>query len=118
MAPLLRSQRRPGSGGGGGGSKALIKVALLALGLGGIIMMQNFASKLGTPHINISTPFWWSVCVLLLCRGFVFVSSVHSTGKQGPCGAAVLALRSIPAPRQIAFGNDDANVESNTFPHA
>lgn len=57
MAPLLPSQRRPGSGGSGGsGSKALIKVLLLAMGLGGIVMMQSFASKLGTrPHVKCFT---------------------------------------------------------------
>lgn len=49
MAPLLKSQRRPGSGGGGGGGKALIRVSLLAVGLGGIWLMQSYASKLGTP---------------------------------------------------------------------
>jgi len=51
MAPLLQSQRKPGSGGGGGqGRTALIKVLLLAATvLGGIMMMHSLASKLGTP---------------------------------------------------------------------
>ena len=56
MAPLLPSHRRPGSGGGGSGNKALIKVLLLAMGLGGIIMMQSFASKLGTRPIPTPDP--------------------------------------------------------------
>ena len=48
MSPLLRSQRRPiSSGGGGAARKALIKLTLLALGVGGIVLMQSFASRLG-----------------------------------------------------------------------